>query len=115
MKRKLQAWLELNGWEVDVAWRKSRGVDLDAQRESARWFIEAKGCGSRDAMRTNYFLCTLGELLQRMKEEDARYSVALPDMRQFRRLWEGLPALAKSRTRITALFVKASGEIEEVG
>ena len=86
VKRRLQAWLELNGWQVDVVWGKSPGVDLYALRDGARWFIEAKGCGSRNAMRVNYFLCTLGELLQRMKEDDARYSIALADMRQFRRL-----------------------------
>jgi len=43
-----------------------------------------------------------------------RYSIALPDLPQFRGLWSRLPSLAKSRTQITALFVKASGEVDEV-
>ena len=114
VKRKLQAWLELSGWKVTVVWGTGHGSDSDARRGDARWVIEAKGCGSLNAMRVNYFLSTLGELLQRMKEADAKYSIALPDMRQFRRLWERLPELARSRTRISALFVSASGTIEEV-
>jgi hypothetical protein len=65
-------------------------------------------------MRVNYFLGALGEILQRMDDPDARYSVAFPDIAQFRRLWERLPALAKKRTGISALFVAASGEITHV-
>ncbi len=65
-------------------------------------------------MRVNYFLSILGELLQRMDDPDARYSIALPDMQQFRRLWQRLPQLAKARTTISALFVSPSGKVEEV-
>jgi hypothetical protein len=63
-------------------------------------------------MRVNYFIAMLGELLQRMSETDARYSIALPNMQQYRRLWDRLPALARQRTGITALFVSADGTVE---
>ena len=72
-----------------------------------------KGGGSRDPMRVNYFLAVLGELLQRMDDPAARYSIALPDMKQFRGLWSRLPMVAKTRTQITALFVAASGDVVE--
>lgn len=65
-------------------------------------------------MRVNYFLGVLGELLQRMSDPEAKYSIALPDLPQFRRLWDRLPAQAKGRTGISALFVNDSGRIEEV-
>jgi hypothetical protein len=65
-------------------------------------------------MRVNYFLGVLGELLQRMSDPEAKYSIALPDLPQFRRLWERLPELAKRRTTISALFVSGSGDVEEV-
>ncbi len=65
-------------------------------------------------MRVNYFIAMLGEVLQRMSLPNARYSIALPDMVQFRRLWERLPALARQRTSITALFVSADGSVEHV-
>jgi hypothetical protein len=64
-------------------------------------------------MRVNYFLAILGETLQRMSDSNAKYSIALPDMKQYRGLWERLPKLAKERTGISILFVKEDGIIEE--
>jgi hypothetical protein len=114
VKRGVEAWLRAAGWEVKVKWGRDRGIDIEAARGNARWIIEAKGCGSRDQMRVNYFLSMLGELLQRMEDPIARYSIALPDMKQFRGLWARLPNLAKSRTTISALFVDATGRVDEV-
>jgi len=113
VKRRLQTWLEAAGWKVTVVWGRSQGVDLDAHRGNSRWIVEAKGQGTLNPMRVNYFLCVLGELLQRMEDPQARYSIALPDVPQFRRLWARLPPLARERTRISALFVSRSGPIEE--
>lgn len=114
IKRQIQEWLEAAGWGVEVRWARGHGVDVDASRGSERWRIEVKGGGSLDAMRVNYFLAVLGELLQRMDDPAARYSIALPEMKQFRGLWSRLPTLAKDRTHITALFVAQSGDVEEV-
>jgi len=115
VKRALEDWLKSNGWErVDIAWGKSQGTGIVARKGERRWIIEAKGCGSRDAMRVNYFLAILGETLQRMATPQDRYSIALPDLPQFRRLWSRLPALAKSRTAISALFVDGAGRVTEV-
>ncbi len=114
VKRRLQAWLEAADWKVTVVWGRGQGIDIDARRGDRRWVIEVKGRGSRDAMRTNYFLGVLGELLQRMNSPKAKYSIALPDLPQYRRLWGRLPALAKRRTDISALFVADSGQVEEV-
>jgi hypothetical protein len=94
---------------MTVVWGKSRGIDIEALKQDQRWIIEAKGSGSRDPMRVNYFLCMLGETLQRMNDAKARYSIALPDHRQFRKLWARLPELVKARTEITILFVDTSG------
>ena len=55
----------------------------------------------------------IGELLQRMNDLEARCRIAVPDLKQFRGLWQRLPSMAKTRTGITAFIVKASGEIDE--
>jgi hypothetical protein len=99
---------------VNIAWARTRGVDVLATKNHQRWLLEVKGEGSLNAMRVNYFLCILGELLQRMDDPNAKYSIVLPDLKQFRNLWTRLPALAKQRTTITALFVKRDGRVEEV-
>ncbi|BDG48321.1 hypothetical protein PspKH34_28820 [Parageobacillus sp. KH3-4] len=53
-------------------------------------------------LNVNYFLTILGEILQRMEDPYAKYSIALPGIQQFLKLWDRLPLLAKMRT---ALFV----------
>lgn len=113
-KEILRLWLERDGWETEIAWGRSRGIDIEAKRGSERWVIEVKGIGSRSEMRVNYFIGMLGETLQRMDDPNARYSIAMPDVAQFRGLWKRLPNIAKSRTTITALFVADDGSVEQV-
>lgn len=114
LKLLLQRWLVDTGWGVSrVAWGKEQGVDIEAVRGDQRWLIEVKGAGSRSAMRVNYFLAALGECLQRMSDPAARYSIALPDLPQFRGLWQRLPEVAKRRTGITCLFVDTRGGVDE--
>lgn len=114
VKRHLKAWLEKDGWSVQVAWAKTRGVDIAATRNNARWLIEVKGIGSLQPMRVNYFIGMLGELLQRMDDPNASYSIALPDHPQNRGLWNRLPELAKKRTGVTMLFVNTAGNVEHL-
>ena len=109
MKKALESNLKKAGWSVHVAYGGQHGIDIDAHRGKERWIIEVKGPGSRSEMRVNYFIGILGELLQRMSDPNAKYSIALPDMEQFHRLWAKLPAFAKERTGITILFVDKSG------
>jgi hypothetical protein len=112
VKARVGAWLKTSDWQAEIAWGKRRGTDILAVNGDARWLIEAKGGGSLNAMRVNYFLMILGEILQRMEDPTARYSIALPDMVQFRRLWTRLPQLAKDRLALTALFVASDGSVE---
>ena len=111
LKKHLENWLIQNGWKVQVAWGHSQGIDICAVQDSKRWVIEVKGEGSRQPMRVNYFLAILGETLQRMNDPESDYSIALPDLQQFRNLWDRLPVLAKQRTGISILFVDRSGNI----
>lgn len=113
LKGHLENWLSINGWSTKIAWGHARGVDIEATREGQKWLLEVKGIGSRQPMRVNYFIAVLGETLQRMNDPKAKYSIALPDVPQFRGLWQRLPDLAKGRTRISALFVSADGSVSE--
>lgn len=75
--------LRQEGWEVETKWGQERGIDLVATRDKQRLILEAKGEGSRNQMRVNYFLGSLGELLQRMDTPGTTYGLALPAHRQF--------------------------------
>jgi hypothetical protein len=114
VKKKIKEWLEDEGWSVAVECGADPGADIEAGRGSERWVIEAKGSGSRNEMRSNHFLSVLGETLRRMDDPQASYSIALPDMRKFRNLWARFPALAKTRTGISALFVGIDGKVDQV-
>lgn len=114
VKKILNDYLIGQGWQTDVAWGGKHGIDIDARRNSERWIIEVKGSGSLNPMRVNYFISILGETLQRMDSPHARYSIALPDLQQFRNLWSRLPALAKQRTTIDIIFVSEDGSIDFV-
>jgi hypothetical protein len=65
-------------------------------------------------MRRNYFLSLSGATLERMNDPTARYSIALPNMAQFKGLWMRLPDPAKDRLTASALFVSQDGTIEEL-
>lgn len=112
IKHVLYDYLTKEGWSVEVAWGHKPGADIDARKNGKRWLIEVKGPGSKQPMRVNYFIGILGETLQRMDDPDARYSIAFPDMRQYRGLWERLPQLAKERTTIDMLLIDSKGNIE---
>lgn len=109
--------LEAQGYEVVVAWARTRGIDLDAHKPGSRVVVEAKGAVALPPQQVNYFLGALGELLQRMSDPDARYGVALPDNRQYRGLVDRLPKLAKQRLGLVVYFVRREEDalmVEEV-
>lgn len=113
VKQKVKDWLVTDGWKVSVKWGHDRGKDIEAKRGEEKWIIEAKGSGSRNEMRNNYFLVALGEILQRMNDQTTHYSVAFPNLEKFRRLWAELPSLVKKKMAISALFVGTNG-VEQV-
>src|SRR5438445_280665 len=83
VKRTVERWLRASGWEPKIAWGGSRGIDIDARRSTERWIIEAKGRGNSPQEQGNYFLNGLAELLQRMSDSAARYSLAFPDLPRY--------------------------------
>jgi hypothetical protein len=70
-----------------TASKRRRATFAEAHEAMAHGSFEAKGCGSLQPMHVNYFIAILGELLQRINDPGARYSIALPDMKQYRGLW----------------------------
>jgi hypothetical protein len=105
VKTAVKTWLESEGWTVNVAWGRERGIDVDAHRRSQRLIIEAKGEAPPGPQQVNYFLSALGEIAQRMNDPVARYGLALPDHSQYRKLVARLPALARERLKLDVLFV----------
>lgn len=116
IKEAIKNWLEGENWRTTIAWGKKQGIDIEAvhNQTQKRWIIEVKGPGSRPPMRVNYFIGILGETLQRMSDIKADYSIALPDLPQYRNLWTKLPSLAKKRTTITLLLITKDGKVSHI-
>lgn len=115
VKEALEAMLRNEGWRVGTHWGRAHGIDIDAHRGAERLVIEAKGEGSRQAMRVNFFLGALGELLQRMDSPDASYGLALPAHRQFAGLVSRLPAWVRARLNLRFYLVRPAPDGYEVG
>jgi hypothetical protein len=113
IKDAIDKWLRAQGWETAIAWGRKRGIDIVARRQSESWIIEAKGQGISPQAQGNYFLNGLSELLSRMDNPSARYSLAFPDLRRYQGLWERLPRLVKEKLSLSMLFVDASGTVRE--
>jgi len=114
VKKRISSHLSADGWQVEVKWGKARGIDIEAKKGTARWVIEAKGFAGADlVMQGEYFKDVLGEILQRMAVDGAKYSIAFPDAPRYRDLWDQLPTLAKRRTGISCLFVDKHGGVFE--
>jgi hypothetical protein len=106
VKRAVGAALQAEGWDVVTQWGHARGIDLEARRGGERLVVEAKGEGSLNPMRVNYFLHALGELLQRMRTGDARYGLAFPAHRQFVGLILRLPTWVCLRLNLWFFLVR---------
>ncbi len=109
----LEAHLTSLGWQTKIARGYTHGIDIEAKKGISRWIIEVKSIESTSPLPVNSFVSVLGEIIQRMDDPDCKYSIALPDIQQFRRLWGRLPLLAKSKLGITALFIDARGIVTE--
>ncbi|MDQ2786537.1 MAG: MarR family transcriptional regulator [Chloroflexota bacterium] len=114
VKAAVAAVLQVDGWETDIRWRHIHGIDIAASRGDERLILEAKGEGSRNPMRVNYFLGALGELLQRMESPNVRYGIAVPAHRQFVGLILRLPIWVRSHLNLCFYLVRQTdaGEYE---
>ena len=114
VKALLRRYLESQNWNVEVKMGKTRGIDIEAQKGNARWIMEAKGWGGGSKQQQgNYFWAAVAEILQRMTFDDAKYSVAFPDIPRYQALWNRFPNIAKRRTGISCLFVNKDGVVIE--
>ena len=114
IKQILENYLVARGWDIAVSTVTDRGIDIKAKRDTASWIIRANFFKPPREGIVISFVSVLGEILQRMDDPSKKYSVAFPDIKPFRRLWDRLPTLAKDSMGITALFVNQTGTVNEI-
>ena len=107
IKKALEVGLSNQGWKVKTSMGRKHGTDIIAtDKQDHVMLIEAKGEGSRNAMRVNYFLMVLGKLLQKMDSPSKIYGLALPAHRQYVNLIISLPDWIKQQLKLKIYLVK---------
>jgi hypothetical protein len=106
--------LASKGWNHELDEVINCRACIKLTRGKEKWLIQIKGNESTSTAIINSFVSVLGGILRRMDDQNCKYSIALPDTKPYRRLWERTPVLAKDRTQITALFIDQTGAIEEL-
>ncbi len=110
----LESWLKQSGWTILWANHKRRGVDVGAEKDGQRWFIETKGDAKNDdtANQDASFYAALGQIIAYRTDANAKYSVAFPDTARYKSRWQGLPRAARCAVD-TCLFVSATQPVSE--
>jgi hypothetical protein len=112
----LEEFLTSRGWTCESESPVlNSNIDIEAKRGNEKWIIEIESPEVLAYEIIDSFVEALGRILQRMDNGNGKYSIALPDIKPFRNLWERLPNLAKNRTGITVLFVSNTGTVVETG
>lgn len=113
VKRAVADVLERVGFQVDVAWGRTRGIDIDARHpDGRRYVIEAKGEVKSDQQQGNYFLGAFGELIQRMDDPAATYALAFPHNRRYVGLVDRLPDLVWERLGLHVFWLVRDAEAD---
>jgi hypothetical protein len=111
LKHRLKIYLISQGWNFDIINKANHGLYIVASRSDEKWVIIISGNKSNNFV--EYFVSAIGSAVHIMDNPVQKYSIVLPDTTPFRNLWKRLSAVAKRRTRISALFVNGDGDIVE--
>jgi hypothetical protein len=121
MQQRIIAFLEKRGYKITHQSKlKSHGVDIKcySPKKGRYYFVEVKPDPnppkktSIGAMRENYFICGLGELLLRMTQEHGRYALGLPDNKIFRTKIQKIPRRVKKLLKLDFFLVDEDGNVE---
>lgn len=106
LPRLVKAWLEERGWET-----LEHNRFIEAKREDEKWFIDIyQATRGRKMPLPN----KLTEVIKKMEDESAFYSVALVDSPIYRRQWNEIPDVAKDRLKVSVLLADRTGQILEI-
>ena len=105
----LQMWLEENGWKIECADSK-----IVAEKDRVRWIIDVQGThrGRRQSLPVK-----INSILRDIEEEPetlTRYSVAFNDSSMYRKQWNEIPKVLKSKLNVSVILADKSGNIQEV-
>ncbi len=102
----ITAWLAERGWETNV----EKNI-IEARKEECKWLINVQG--SRRG-RKQPLPVKLNAILKEIDDEEAQYSIAFNDSTIYRKQWNDLPKVLKSKLKMSVLLADKVGNIQEV-
>lgn len=100
------AWLNERGWNTLESDNK-----IEAKKDEKKWIIDVQGTkrGRKQPLPVK-----LNAVLNEIEDEHAQFSVAFNDSNQYRKQWNEIPRVLKSRLNVSVILADKSGNIQEV-
>lgn len=102
----IQLWLNERGWKTSITKNT-----IEALKENRKWLINVQGSkrGRKQPLPVK-----LNSILKEIDDEDAQYSIAFNDSLLYRKQWNDLPKVLKSKLNMSVLLADRVGNIQEV-
>lgn len=102
----IKEWLEEKGWNTVEHSRY-----IEAQKDTQKWYIDIyQATRGRKMPLPN----KITEMLKKMDDGDAHYSVALVDSPVYRKQWNEIPSAAKERLQVSVILADRAGRVLEM-
>lgn len=102
----IKEWLEEKGWETIEHNRY-----IEAKKQERKWLIDIY---QTTRGRKVPLPSKLTEMIKKMDDGDAYYSVALVDSPIYRKQWDEIPSVAKERLQVSVILADRSGRVLEM-
>ena len=113
-------WVESKGFKIMPETHRLHGVDIEAWNNKTRryWFIEVKGYPrkkpSMNAQKQEWFNCSLGQIIKRMRQKNGKYAVAFPDFEFYEKKSLELPLIARKRLKLNIFLIGEDKKIRQL-
>ncbi|MEG0264538.1 MAG: AT hook domain-containing protein [Erysipelotrichaceae bacterium] len=106
LSKLVKAWLGEHGW----AYEESKDY-IEAFHDDKKWVINVQGIkrGRKQTLPVK-----LSEVMKRIDDENAHYSIAFNDSLTYRRQWNEIPSRVKERLNMSVILADKKGNITEL-
>lgn len=102
----INEWLEERGWQTS---KHSRYIE--ASKSEKKWYIDIYQTTRGRKMPLS---SKISDVIKKMEDDEALYSVALVDSPIYRKQWEELPSGAKKRLQVSVILADHMGNVVEI-
>lgn len=102
----VKAWLNEHGWEYS-----EKKDYIEAHNIESRWLINIQGM-KRGRKQT--LPMKLSEVIKKIDDVETKYSIAFNDSLTYRRQWQEIPEIVKSKLNMSVILIDKKGNLNEI-